>query len=221
MSQIPREPPASEQVPVGLQAELHIEPQVSPEALTEQYTPPQPQSGLIQVDETLELDLDDEANDAGSSGSSLASITSSILRGKVDEGGRTYAVYGKEEYGFPMDEPELDRIDMCHTKYFALLEKRRFLAPIPKNPQKILDLGCGTGIWCIDMADDYPSAEVIGIDIAPTQPKWVPPNCRFELDDMEQTWTWREDEFDFIFSRDLILSIRNWPKLIDQCYKTH
>jgi ubiquinone/menaquinone biosynthesis C-methylase UbiE len=44
-----------------------------------------------------------------------------------------------------MDEPELDRIDMCHTKYYALLEKKRFLAPIPKNPQKILDLGCGTG----------------------------------------------------------------------------
>ena len=34
---------------------------------------------------------------------------------------------------------------MCHAKYYALLEKRRFLAPIGENPQKILDLGCGTG----------------------------------------------------------------------------
>lgn len=47
-----------------------------------------------------------------------------------------------------MDEAELDRIDMCHAKYYALLEKKRFLAPIPSNPQKILDLGCGTGELC-------------------------------------------------------------------------
>lgn len=49
------------------------------------------------------------------------------------------------DYGLPMDEPELDRLDMCHAKYYVLLNKKRFLAPIPSNPQKILDLGCGTG----------------------------------------------------------------------------
>lgn len=49
------------------------------------------------------------------------------------------------EYGMPMDDRELERIDMCHIKYYALLEKKRFLAPISESPQKILDLGCGTG----------------------------------------------------------------------------
>lgn len=29
---------------------------------------------------------------------------------------------------------------------------------------------------------------------------------------------WKEDSFDFIFSRDLLLAIRDFPKLIDQCY---
>lgn len=43
-----------------------------------------------------------------------------------------------------MDEAELDRIDMCHTKYCALIGKKRHLAPIT-DPQRILDLGCGTG----------------------------------------------------------------------------
>jgi len=119
-----------------------------------------------------------------------------------------------------MDEIELDRIDMCHAKYYALLNKKRFFAPIAPNPQKILDLGCGTGIWCIDMADEFPSAEVVGVDIAPTQPGWVPPNCRFELDDLQETWTWKENSFDFIFSRDMIASIRDFPRFIDQCY-TH
>ncbi|KAK4138819.1 S-adenosyl-L-methionine-dependent methyltransferase [Trichocladium antarcticum] len=172
------------------------------------------------VESAIQADDDpweDEGADVASSGSSLTSVTSSILRGTVEDG-RVYAVYGKQEYGLPMDEAELDRIDMCHSKYYALLEKKRFLAPIGDNPHKILDLGCGTGIWTIDTADAYPSANVVGVDIAPTQPEWVPPNCRFELDDIEQDWTWTENEFDFVFARDLILSIRDWPRLLEQTY---
>jgi hypothetical protein len=57
------------------------------------------------------------------------------------------AYFCAPEYGFPIDERELDRIDMCHAKYFALLEKKRFLAPITETPHKVLDLGCGTGEW--------------------------------------------------------------------------
>lgn len=39
------------------------------------------------------------------------------------------------------------------------------LAPIGTNPQRIIDIGTGTGIWAIDAADKYPSAEVIGTDL--------------------------------------------------------
>lgn len=49
------------------------------------------------------------------------------------------------EYGAPMDEQEMDRIDMAHAKYYMLLEKKRWLAPISANTQKVLDLGCETG----------------------------------------------------------------------------
>ncbi|KEZ45805.1 hypothetical protein SAPIO_CDS1620 [Scedosporium apiospermum] len=161
----------------------------------------------------------DEGAEVGSTRSSLTSISESVLKGVVGEGQRTYAAYGKEEYGFPMDEKELERIDLCHVKYGALLDKRLFLAPIVEDPARILDLGCGTGIWCVDMAEEYPGAQVVGVDIAPTQPEWVPPNCQFELDDIEQEWTWKENTADFIFCRDLILSIRDFPRLIDQCYK--
>lgn len=44
-----------------------------------------------------------------------------------------------------MDDQELDRMDLCHTKYYALLEKNLFFSPIPDAPHRILDLGCGTG----------------------------------------------------------------------------
>jgi hypothetical protein len=49
------------------------------------------------------------------------------------------------EYGLPVDEEELDRIDLKHRLYTILLDEKLFLAPIGSNPQKILDLGTGSG----------------------------------------------------------------------------
>jgi len=60
--------------------------------------------------------------------------------------------------------------------------------------------------------------QVIGIDIAPTQPEWSPPNCRFEIANAEDPWLWQRESIDFIFARDLITAIRDWPKLIDSVY---
>jgi hypothetical protein len=47
----------------------------------------------------------------------------------------------------------------------------------------------------------------------------VPPNCQFEVDDVEETWTFPRNHFDFIHARDFIFSIRDWPKLVGQCFK--
>lgn len=33
------------------------------------------------------------------------------------------------------------------------------LAPIPKDPQRILDIGTGTGIWAIEMGKTYPGVK--------------------------------------------------------------
>ncbi|TVY15125.1 Secondary metabolism regulator LAE1, partial [Lachnellula arida] len=135
-------------------------------------------------------------------GSLTETLSSAVTRG-VEEHGRTYAAYGNEEYGLPIDEEELDRIDMSHAKYIMLLDKKLFLAPIIPQPQRILDLGTGTGLWAIN---------VLGLDIAPVQPQWVPANCRFEIDDIEQSWVFGNVTFDLIHARDLLLSIRDWSK---------
>jgi len=34
-----------------------------------------------------------------------------------------------------------------------LLGGELYLAPIPENPQRVLDLGTGTGIWAIEFAE--------------------------------------------------------------------
>ncbi len=46
-----------------------------------------------------------------------------------------------------------------------------YLAPIV-DPKTVLDIGTGTGIWAIEMADQYPDATVIGTDLSPVQPMW-------------------------------------------------
>jgi cyclopropane fatty-acyl-phospholipid synthase-like methyltransferase len=68
-----------------------------------------------------------------------------------------------------------------------LLEGELYKAPI-ENPKRILDVGTGTGIWAVEMAEKFPNAKVLGIDLSPIQPEWVPPNCRFIVDDAEESW---------------------------------
>lgn len=72
------------------------------------------------------------------------------------------------------------------------MNRKLFLSPLGNTPQiqNVLDLGTGTGIWAIDFADQHPSANVLGVDLSPIQPSWIPPKLKFEIDDYEQTWTW-------------------------------
>ncbi|KAI2478875.1 Tam Trans-aconitate methyltransferase [Pyrenophora tritici-repentis] len=174
-------------------------------------------------DDTSEASTDEGYADSDAS-SFLSSILSEVRRG-VEIEGRLYPSYGKHAYGMPIDEKELDRIDLQHHKYTLLLRDRLFIAPIPDTTlnsanARVLDLGTGTGIWAMDMADKYPLANIIGVDIAATQPAFVPPNCTFEIDDVEEDWPYRPDHFDFIHGRDLMTAVRDWPRLIQQAY-TH
>lgn len=60
---------------------------------------------------------------------------------------------------------------------------------------------------------------MIGIDLSPIQPKWVPPNVTFEVDDIEQAWTYERNSFDLIHIRQLCGFISDWPKLYKQALR--
>ncbi|EWC44255.1 hypothetical protein DRE_01081 [Drechslerella stenobrocha 248] len=136
------------------------------------------------------------------------------------ENGRRYNAnsVGQSEYQFPIDELEQDRLDLMHHVFKSLLHGDLYISPIGDHPQRILDIGTGTGIWAIEIADRFPSASVIGTDLAPIQPTWVPPNLEFQIDDCQCDWTFGKNTFDFVHIRYLRAAISDWPRLYRQAY---
>lgn len=42
--------------------------------------------------------------------------------------------------------------------------------PEGSRPCRVLDLGCGRGVWCLEMAREWKASEFVGLDIVPIQP---------------------------------------------------
>lgn len=60
---------------------------------------------------------------------------------------------------------------------------------------------------------------MIGLDLSPIQPTWIPPNCRFGVDDIEEDWVFaRRASFDLVHIRYLLGSIKDWDALFRKSF---
>ncbi|KAF5665745.1 methyltransferase [Fusarium heterosporum] len=177
---------------------------------------------VAQAEENIIADSDeyssigDAASDAGYGSDSMSSASTSIgssVRDYMFENGRRYHSFRAGAYNFPNDDVEQEREDMKHAMVKLLSGQKLHFAPLGDNTQNVLDIGTGTGIWAIEMGEQYPSANVLGIDLSPIQPTWLPPNVHFMVDDVESTWLHPQDHFDYIHSRHTVQAIKNWPQL--------
>lgn len=55
-------------------------------------------------------------------------------------------------------------LEADYRRYIRTLEKFAALKPVLKPPERVLDLGCGSGVITLWLATLYPDAELIGID---------------------------------------------------------
>ncbi len=146
-----------------------------------------------------------------------ASITSSVIDYQY-ENGRRYHGYRQGQYLLPNDDDEQNRLDLTHHICLLVLGGELCMTKLPR-PRRILDVGTGTGIWAIDMGDLYPEAEIYGIDLSPIQPKDVPPNVQFFIQDANDDWNFPDNYFDFIHVRELAGGITHWPTFLRRCHK--
>ncbi|KAF5239851.1 hypothetical protein FANTH_9792 [Fusarium anthophilum] len=148
--------------------------------------------------------------------SSTASISSSILEYRKFQGRTFHSERYNTEYFTPNDEQQRDSIDITHHVLTLLLDGKLTLVPFKDDIQRVLDVGTGTGIWAIDFADEHPNVEVIGTDLSPIQPSWVPSNVKFELEDATKDWSWPENHFDLVHVRFLMGAIADWGTLFKE-----
>ncbi|EOD51934.1 S-adenosyl-L-methionine-dependent methyltransferase [Neofusicoccum parvum] len=180
--------------------------------------PPNSSSDESLLGRHLEIDdcdsaLGDDDRDAESAFTSAASRATDWRF----ENGRRYHAYDDGAYNLPNDELEQDRLDLQHTMWRMIHSGALHMSPVPDTVGSVLDVGCGTGVWTIQFAEEHPNAHVIGTDLSPVQPHFVPPNCEFLVDNAEREWAFTR-RFDFIHARMLCMGMHDWPRFFRQCW---
>lgn len=142
-------------------------------------------------------------------GSFLNEIQSLII------GGRRFYNERRAPYMLPKDTQEINRLDFQHYLLRQVM-RGNYLAPIGDNPHNILDVGCGTGQWGIEMAQKFPKAQVIGLDLEEARQKKYTKNYLFQQGNLLNGMPYGRDSFDFVHQRLMVMSIPTykWPQAI-------
>ncbi|CAJ0635076.1 15873_t:CDS:2, partial [Entrophospora sp. SA101] len=135
-------------------------------------------------------------------------------------------------YCLPNDKQEIERLTLEHIIY-RFIWHGNFSSPVDdvlkssfaKNDKaKVLDIGCGSGNWLLEMAEEYPNANFVGIDISPIFPNEYdsnkPTNVAFLKFDAlsESGLPFPDDTFDFVYQKfmGLFINEKKWMKHIEE-----
>ncbi len=150
---------------------------------------------------------------------------------RVTSGKSRRQLYGREytagvPYGLPSDLDETNRLDFQHFVLRSAF-KGNYAAPL-EHPLSILDVGTGSGRWSMDLAQQFPDANVVGLDV--NEPKLDersqafqsldarPQNYRFVQGNALEGLPFAAGSFDFTHQRLLFFAIPSdrWPFVLSE-----
>lgn len=123
--------------------------------------------------------------------------------------------------------PEHVRLETQAVHFSEMMYNGEVHVQLPRTIERVLDIGCGTGILTDMLSEMFPTTECIGLDLSPVPQirshqsnvrffkgngstqrpsKWVPEDGA--------PFTQDRNLFDYIFSRLLILGMSDWPAFI-------
>ncbi|KAK8054777.1 S-adenosyl-L-methionine-dependent methyltransferase [Apiospora rasikravindrae] len=124
-----------------------------------------------------------------------------------------------ESDNLPSVKPkEQDRLDVQHAGMLLLRGGKLVVAPLEKEPENVLDVATGTGIWALEYAREHPNSQVIGTDLSAIQPDPAAPNCTFIKDDAEDPWEFGDIRFDYIHLRFVVTCFDNHHGVLSQAF---
>ena len=122
-------------------------------------------------------------------------------------------------YLLPKDLLETHRLDFQFYLLRSILHGM-YASPLRSDLVSILDVGCGTGRWVLEMARAFPGAQVAGLDIEPPVPlaQALPPNARFVQANLLEGLPFADRSFAFTHQQLLALAIPavHWPGVISE-----
>lgn len=171
-------------------------------------------------------DADDDDDDLSDIMSNYSSVSEDSLA-PIRAYGHTY--HGSGRLLSPNDASEARRMALQHELFKLCLSGNLVESKLPlrahdhqqTQPFHILDIGAGSGLWACEMAQKFPSASILGIDLSSALlPSDVPPNVTFEIADaMETPWPSPRRLYDFVHMRNLVGGgVRDWAALLSAAF---
>ncbi|KAF9346904.1 hypothetical protein BGX34_003545 [Mortierella sp. NVP85] len=152
--------------------------------------------------------LKDSATTNSTTSTGDASLPEWAYQIRQCDDGRTRHTVDSAPYMLPNDLTESDRLDAQHY-LVRFVFKGNYNVPLdPHAHLKILDVATGTGVWALEMAHEFPKAQVYGVDISAIFPATIKPsNCHFQLCNILDGLPFPDNYFDFIYQRLLVYAL--------------
>jgi ubiquinone/menaquinone biosynthesis C-methylase UbiE len=137
------------------------------------------------------------------------------------------------ENTYPIDPENAGELARLMQQDRLLTEGMGGLLPEPgitlPERGRVLDLACGPGGWALELAFQYPKAEVIGVDISRQVIEYARAqawsrgleNAHFEVMNVMEPLAFEDGSFDLINARLMCAFMLPgaWPKLLAECYR--